>query len=191
MAGTFPFVFAYQIIAALFVAPLLLAFLAFLKILEPSSPAMTQNALAIVLSIAGALLSICPSFIARFAALDSRSAEAERLAAEALPALKQIAGSPDGSDVELAITARSLLETEVRPLRDPKLVLTFAIKSSQMNGKDAEIEEILAEAYWFNGDRAHAIGSIQKSLTLIEQTPTPTRQNFEKILRRYQTAKLP
>jgi tetratricopeptide (TPR) repeat protein len=120
-----------------------------------------------------------------------RTAEAERLANAALPVLKQIAGSPNGSDVELAIAARSLLETEVHSLRDPRLALTFAKQSSQMNGKDAEIQEILAEAYWFNGDRAHALESIQKSLALIEQTPTPARQNFEKILRRYQTAKLP
>jgi Flp pilus assembly protein TadD len=93
--------------------------------------------------------------------------------------------------VELAITARHLLETEVVSLRDPKLALSLALKSSQMNSKDAEIQEILAEAYWANGDRAHAIESIQKSLALIEQTPTPTRQNFEKALHKYQTAKLP
>jgi serine/threonine protein kinase len=120
-----------------------------------------------------------------------RTAEGDRLANAALPVLKQIAGSPDGSDVELAIAARSLLETEARNLRDPKLALTFALKSSQMNGKEAEIQEILAEAYWFNRDREHAVESIQKALALIEQTPTPTRQNFEKILRKYQTAKLP
>jgi tetratricopeptide (TPR) repeat protein len=120
-----------------------------------------------------------------------RSVEADRLANAALPVLKQIAGSPDGSDVELAIAARSLLETEVRSLRDPKLALSFALKSSRMNGKEAEIQEILAEAYWFNRDREHAVESIQKALALIEQTPTPARQNFEKTLRRYQTAKLP
>jgi eukaryotic-like serine/threonine-protein kinase len=120
-----------------------------------------------------------------------RTAEGERLANAALPVLKQIAGSPDGSDVELAIAARSLLETEVRSLRDPKLALAFATKSSQINGKDAEIQEILAEAYWGNRDRGHAVESIQKSLALIEQTPTPTRQKLEKTLRMYQTAQLP
>jgi serine/threonine protein kinase len=120
-----------------------------------------------------------------------RTEEAERLATTALPVMKQIAGSPDGSDVELAIAARSLLETEVRSLRDPKLALAFAIKSSQMNGKDAEIQEILAEAYWQNRDRAQAVESLQKSLALIEQTPTPTRQRLEKTLSMYQTAVLP
>jgi hypothetical protein len=120
-----------------------------------------------------------------------RTAEAERLANAALPVLKQAAKRPEASAVELAIAARSLLETEVRSLRDPKLALTFAIKSGQMDAKDAEIQEILAEAYWFSGDRAHAVEAIQQSLSLIEQTPTPTRQALEKTLRQYQTAKLP
>jgi len=76
-------------------------------------------------------------------------------------------------------------------LRDPKLALVFAKKSAQIDGKDAEIQEILAEAYWFNGDRSQAVQSIQQSLALIEQTPTPTRQALEKTLHRYQSAKLP
>jgi tetratricopeptide (TPR) repeat protein len=120
-----------------------------------------------------------------------RTAEAKRLADGAMPALKQLAAGPDASEVELAIAARNLLETEVRPWRDPKLALAFAKKSGQMNGKDAEIQEILAEAYWFNGDRAHAVQSIQQSLALIEQTPTPARQSLEKTLHLYQTGKLP
>jgi eukaryotic-like serine/threonine-protein kinase len=120
-----------------------------------------------------------------------QTVEAEKLANAALPVMKQIAGSPDGSDVELAITARNLLEIEVRALRDPKLALAFAVKSSQMNSKDAEIQEILAEAYWLNGDRTHAVESVQKSLALIEQAPTPTRQKLEKTLRLYQAGKLP
>lgn len=78
---------------------------------------------------------------------------------------------------------------EVR--RDPTLAFSFAKKSSHVNGKDAEIQKILAEAYWFNGDRGQAIETIQKSLALMEQTPTPARQNYQKIPHRYQTAKLP
>ena len=120
-----------------------------------------------------------------------RAAEATRLASAAMPVLKQIADGPDAGAVELAIAARCLLETEVRPLRDPKSALAFARRSSQTNPKDGEIQEILAEAYWFNGDRGHAVESIQQSLALIEQTPTPTRQALEKTLRQYQTAKIP
>jgi len=120
-----------------------------------------------------------------------RAPQAERLASASLPVLKQAAERPDASAVELAIAARSLLEAEVRPWRDPNSALAFARKSSQLNGKDAEIQEILAEAYWFNGDRAHAVQSIQQSLALIEQTPTPTRHALEKTLRQYQRAKLP
>ncbi len=120
-----------------------------------------------------------------------RAAEGRRLADAALPVLRQAAEAPGASSVELAIAARSLLETEVRPLRDPRSALAFAKKSSQLDGKDAEIQEILAEAYWFNGDRVHAIQSLQQSLSLIERQPTPTRQILEKTLQRYQTAQLP
>jgi tetratricopeptide (TPR) repeat protein len=120
-----------------------------------------------------------------------RPDEAQQLSGDAIPVLKQIAGRPDSSDVELAIAARNLLETEVRPLRDPKLALRFAMKSAQMNGKDSEIQEILAEAYWFNRDRSHAVEAIQQSLALIEQSPTPTRIALEKKLQQYQTAALP
>lgn len=57
MAGTFPFVFAYQVIAAPFVAGLLFAAWAFWKILKPGVSTMTQNPLVIVVSIAAAFLS--------------------------------------------------------------------------------------------------------------------------------------
>ena len=120
-----------------------------------------------------------------------RPDEARQLAGSALPVLKQIAERPDASEVEMAIAARNLLETEVRPWRDPALALRLATKSAQMNGKDSEIQEILAEAYWFNRDRAHAVQSIQQSLSLIEQAPTPTRRALEKKLQQYQTAALP
>jgi serine/threonine protein kinase len=120
-----------------------------------------------------------------------RDAEATRLASAALPVLEQTASSSDVGAVELAIAARSLLETEVRPLRDPKRALAFASRAGQMSAKDSEIQEILAEAYWANHDRARAVQSIQQSLALIEQTPTPARQALEKTLHEYQTSKLP
>ena len=91
----------------------------------------------------------------------------------------------------MAITARNLLETQVRSLRDPKLALRFAERSSQINSRDAEIQQILAEAYWFNGDRPHALQAIRQSLSLIEQAPTPARQALEKTLRQYRTSPLP
>lgn len=120
-----------------------------------------------------------------------RDSEARQLAAAGLPVLKQSAEAPGASAVELAIAARSLLETEVRPLRDPESALAFAKKSSELDGKDAEIQQILAEAYWFHGDRLHAIQTIRQSLSLIEPAPTPARIALEKTLHQYQTAKLP
>jgi hypothetical protein len=58
MAGTFPFVFAYQIVAAPFVVAIMLVAWAFGKILEPGSSTPTQNPLLITVSIAMAFLSL-------------------------------------------------------------------------------------------------------------------------------------
>jgi non-specific serine/threonine protein kinase/serine/threonine-protein kinase len=131
------------------------------------------------------------SSAANLAMKSGDAAQAQRLASAAFPVLKQIAGSPDAGEVEMAITARNLLETQVRSLRDPKLALRFAERSSQINSRDAEIQQILAEAYWFNGDRPHALQAIRQSLSLIEQAPTPARQALEKTLRQYRTSPLP
>ncbi len=190
-------------VQALYFRTIPLRDLAIIHQMAGQSEASLENFLATV-ALFDQLLARSPSnFRFRFSRADlesnaanlamklGRAAEANRLANDALPVLKQLAGGPDASEVELAIAARSLLETEIRPLRDPKVALAFAKKSSQMNGRDAEIQEILAEAYWFNGDRAHAVQSIQQSLDLIEQAPTPARQALEKTLQRYQSATLP
>jgi hypothetical protein len=55
MLGTFPFVFAYQALAAPLVGILFLAAWAFWKILEPSATTITQNPYVIGISIAACL----------------------------------------------------------------------------------------------------------------------------------------
>jgi len=59
MAATFPFVFAYQIVAAPFVAGLLFLAWAFWKILDPGASEVTQNPFVIVGSLGIALTSLC------------------------------------------------------------------------------------------------------------------------------------
>ncbi len=56
-AGTFPFVLAYQIIAAPFVAVLLLAAFVVGKILEPGASTMTHNPIVVLVSVSAVLLS--------------------------------------------------------------------------------------------------------------------------------------
>jgi hypothetical protein len=56
-AGTFPFVFAYQIVAAPLVTGILLVAWAFWRILEPGASTTTHNPLVIAVSIAAAFLS--------------------------------------------------------------------------------------------------------------------------------------
>jgi Flp pilus assembly protein TadD len=75
-------------------------------------------------------------------------------------------------------------------MADPALGLELAKRSVALAPKDAESLEILAEAYWRNGDRAAAVQSMEQSLALIEPTPTPARKAFEKTLAEYRTAPL-
>jgi tetratricopeptide (TPR) repeat protein len=120
-----------------------------------------------------------------------RLADGQRLAAEAQTSLKETAQSGNANPVELAIAARNLLEVEIRSLRDYRLALQFVQKAAANNGQDSEIQEILGEAYWLNGDRASAIQAVERALSLIEQGPTPARQALEKTRARYRTEKLP
>src|SRR5690242_12936726 len=57
MAGTFPFVFAYQILAAPLVAVVLLAAWIFWKAVEPGASTTTDNPLVILFSILAAVSS--------------------------------------------------------------------------------------------------------------------------------------
>jgi hypothetical protein len=63
MAGTFPFVFVYQLIGLLFVECILLAAFAFWRILEPGGATTTNNPFVIVVFI-GAILSSGSLFLA-------------------------------------------------------------------------------------------------------------------------------
>jgi tetratricopeptide (TPR) repeat protein len=117
--------------------------------------------------------------------------DAQRLAHAGLTTLKQIAANPQASPVELAVAARAVLETKVLALRDVKLGLDLAKRSSALDPKDAEVQQILAEAYWLNGDRDSAVHAMEQSLALIDPTPTTERRELEKTLAQYRTAPLP
>jgi hypothetical protein len=64
MAATFPFVLAYQLIAALVIGSLLLFLRIFWKELEPGTSSMTQNPFVIVMSIGIGLLCLVTAFAA-------------------------------------------------------------------------------------------------------------------------------
>jgi hypothetical protein len=58
MAGTFPFVLAYQFLAVPIVAVVLLSGWTFWKLLEPGSPSLTTNPVVIVASISVAFIAV-------------------------------------------------------------------------------------------------------------------------------------
>ena len=111
--------------------------------------------------------------------------DALRLARAGLPVLREIASEPNASPVELATTARALLETKVSGMSDPKTALEFAKRAAELDPKDSEVQEILGEAYWKNGDAASAAKAVEQALSLIESTPTPGRRALEKTLALY------
>jgi tetratricopeptide (TPR) repeat protein len=111
--------------------------------------------------------------------------EAKRLGRLAIDTMKEAASSPQASAVELAITARSLIETKVPGLSDPKLALSLAQRSAALDAHDSEVMSILGEAYWANGDRSGAIRSAEQALALTGPTPTPERIELEAALAKY------
>jgi non-specific serine/threonine protein kinase/serine/threonine-protein kinase len=114
--------------------------------------------------------------------------EAMRLARDGMAALRALAADPKASPVELAVAARHLLETKVPGMVDITIGLDFAKRSAAIDPKDAEVQEILGEAYWLNGDRDHAVHALEQSLSLIEPAPTPARRELEATLAHYRIA---
>lgn len=118
-----------------------------------------------------------------------RRALALQLARSGITTLRELASEPQASPVELAVSARALVETKIPHLADPKLGLVLAKRAVALDPKDSEVQEILAKAYWLNGDRQPAVQAIEQAIALIEQAPTPARQALEKTLAQYRSAR--
>lgn len=114
-----------------------------------------------------------------------RRAEAERLADAAVAFYKEAIGRSDASHVELTLAAQALMEIKVRRLRDPKLALGLMTRASQKVPDDNFVQEELAEAYWLNGDRANALVSIRKALSLAGPSLTPERRELLETEKKY------
>ena len=127
---------------------------------------------------------------ANLSAEAGQNEEALRLARAGISTLKEIASEAQASPVELAVAARALLETKVPAMADAKLGLVLGKRAAALDPKDSEVQEILGEAYWLNGDRASAVEAIEQALALIEPAPTPARRALEKTLAQYRTAPL-
>ena len=127
---------------------------------------------------------------ANLCAAAGRTDEALRLARAGISTLKEIAAQPHASPVEVAVAARALLETKVPALADPKLGLALARRAAALDPEDSEVQQILGEGYWRNGDRASAAQAIEQALALIEPQPTPGRRQLEKTLAQYRSAPL-
>lgn len=119
------------------------------------------------------------------------SEEALRLARAGLATLRDTASNPQASPVELAIAARALLETKAAGMANPKLALELARRASALAPEDSEVQQILAEAFWRNGDRDSAVHAMEQALAAIAPTPTAERRELEKTLNQYRSAPRP
>jgi tetratricopeptide (TPR) repeat protein len=127
---------------------------------------------------------------ANLSAEAGHSEEAQRLARAGIATLQQIAANPQASPVELAVAARAVLETKVAALVNARLGLDLAKRAAVLDPKDSEVQQILAEAYWLNRDRAEAVRAMEQALALIDPAPTKERRELEKTLAQYRTAPL-
>jgi non-specific serine/threonine protein kinase/serine/threonine-protein kinase len=168
-----------------------------IAILEPIAAKSPDSREARLLLARGRLM------LGRSIGFNTGSAEARQLVQSATEEFGRLTARwPDDFDVrsqagvavELATTASVLLEPERYSLGDAKLALAIAQCASQMNGKDAEIKQTLAKAYWFSGDGALAVEAMKQSLPLIglnatqaslrEQTPQVPDGKAEQTIRK-------
>ena len=113
-----------------------------------------------------------------------RRDEARRLAA-GIPVLKAAALAPQAAAPELGLAASALLDCKVPGYSDAPLGLRLAQRVLAMNGDDADTLQIAAKGYWMNGDRAAAVGTLERLLKLLSATPTPLRKTLEATLASY------
>jgi len=116
--------------------------------------------------------------------------EALRLARLSFPVLKEIALDPQALGITQSTAAAALVDAKVPGFADPKLALELAQHADASYGsKDSETLEILARAYWANGNRQAAVGAQERALALMAKGSPLARQEAEQALARYRGRK--
>jgi tetratricopeptide (TPR) repeat protein len=115
--------------------------------------------------------------------------EARSLTARSLETLREMASRPDADSHEMYSYAWMLLTTPFTELQNPKAALFFAAKVSEKRGTaDPSSLDLLARAYFANGDSRTATRLEQQALSLLptDFKSTDLRKEFEDNLRRFQ-----
>jgi non-specific serine/threonine protein kinase/serine/threonine-protein kinase len=129
-----------------------------------------------------------------FLASQRKSPQEQReLTAKALQELRPLVDRPDASVYELELALWIMWNTPFQELRRPQDALRYAQRWLEQAGTgNPKALDALARAYFDLGDRNNAIGFEKKAIELIvdDRTESTLRTEFERNLRRFQSAPL-
>jgi eukaryotic-like serine/threonine-protein kinase len=117
------------------------------------------------------MLAFTADLLARRGELD----EARRMTSRSLAITRQLASREDATSDDLYTYAENFLTCTPVDLREPATALEYAKRSVEKSGaKDSDSLDLLARAYFENGDAVQAMETEQKALSLL-----PPSQNHE------------
>jgi len=111
--------------------------------------------------------------------------EARRMTIRGLASTRELASRPDVTPDDLSQYAQAFLTCEPASLREPSTALRYARASVAKTGETDSVNlDILAQAYFETGDRARAIATEEKAVSLLapaeaNRPPPPLRQTLE------------
>lgn len=158
-------------------------------ILERLSTAAPAN-----LFIRGRLAEVLVSMGAVLAQ-DGRLVEAQGATSRGLAIARELAGRANATPDELSLYALSLLTCQPANLRQPATAMQSAKQAVEKSGgRDPKSLDILAQAYFRNGDIAGAIEAEEKALNLLPPSELhgaawPLRQRFDAQLARFRAGR--
>ncbi|MBZ5656959.1 MAG: protein kinase [Acidobacteriia bacterium] len=125
---------------------------------------------------------------------DKRLADARALTTRGLAVTRELASRADATPDDLAQYATNFLTCEPKDLRDPVAALRYAKESVEKSGgTDPDDLDILAQAYFQNGDATQAVAAEEKALALLppvagNEVAFPARHRIETQLAKFKAA---
>jgi eukaryotic-like serine/threonine-protein kinase len=135
------------------------------------------------------------SFTADLLAQSGKLEEARRMTSRSLAITRELASRDDATPDDLFTYAQIFLTCTPADLRDPATALQYAKRSVEKSGGgDSESLDLLAQAYFQNGDAGHAIEAEHKALNALplnqgQEPASSPRHKMEQQLARYEAAK--
>jgi eukaryotic-like serine/threonine-protein kinase len=130
-------------------------------------------------------------FVGQTLAESGRLEEARTTTSRGLTIAKDLAGRADVTPDELYQFAESFLECKPAALREPAIAVEYAKKAVEKSGgTGSDYLDMLAQAYFQNGNTAQAIETEEKALSALppvnpQQPVSPTRSRLEAQLAKY------